>query len=106
MSAQISVCMTILVKDIINVLRGSCQRSIKNKNSIEGTDNYNGIFFYYPYVMKADTDYKVRVWMFFDECGPEDSETTSTGVDRTKAEIKFYLDKIINPQKMQQTIYN
>ena len=74
---------------------------IKNKNKNEGTaeDNYNGIFFYYPYVMKADTDYKLRVWMFFDECGPEDTETTGLGVDRSKVEIQFYLEMYNNINK-------
>ena len=74
---------------------------IKNKNKKEGVaeDSYNGIFFYYPYVMKADTDYKLRVWMFFDECGPEDTESTDPGVDRSKVEIKFYLEMYNNINK-------
>ena len=65
---------------------------IKNKNNLETEDNNNGIFFYYPYIMKANTDYKLRVWIFFDECGPEDTETTSVGSDTTKIGIYFYLE--------------
>ena len=73
---------------------------IKNTNNFDGDspDNFNGIFFYYPYIMKANTDYKLKVWMFFDECGPEPTELVYTG-DRTKVEIKFYLEMYNNINK-------
>ena len=72
---------------------------IKNKNNLElGTDNFNGIFFYYPYIMKANTDYKLKIWMFFDECGPEDTELVYVG-DREKVEINFYLEMYNNINK-------
>ena len=63
---------------------------IKNKNDESSVDYDNGIFFYYPYIIQANTNYKLRVWMFFDECGPEEEGTTYEG-DRTKIEIKFSL---------------
>ena len=73
---------------------------IKNKNNLDSSeDNNNGIFFYYPYIMKANTNYKLKVWMFFDECGPEDSETYTD--DRTKVEINFYLEMYNNINKNQ-----
>ena len=65
---------------------------IKHKNNIEtAEDNSNGIFFYYPYILQANTSYKLRVWMFFDECGPEEDVTDYEG-DKTKKEIIFSLE--------------
>ena len=61
---------------------------IKNRNFETGEDKSNGIFFYYPYIMRANINYKLRVWMFFDECGPE---TISSDADK-KREIKFSLE--------------
>jgi len=61
-------------------------------------DNNNGIFFYYPYVMKANVNYKIRVWIFFDECGPEEEGSTYSG-DKLKTEIKFSLEMYNNLYK-------
>ena len=60
---------------------------IKIKNSETGEDNSNGIFFFYPYILNANKNYKLRVWMFFDECGSEEDEGTIE-----KVEIKFSLE--------------
>lgn len=60
--------------------------SYKNNSPTEES----GIFFYYPGTLQADTEYVLIVWVFFDECGPEDSNLL---FDDTKyrAEIKFGL---------------
>ena len=73
---------------------------IKHKNNlVDGSiDNNNGIFFYYPYVMKANVNYKIRVWIFFDECGPEEEGSTYSG-DKLKTEIKFSLEMYNNLYK-------
>ena len=68
---------------------------IKNKNNVEGDDNYNGIFFYYPYNMKPKTDYKLKIWIFFDECGPDGN----VDEDGKKVEINFYLEMYNNINK-------
>ena len=60
---------------------------IKIRNIETGSDNSNGIFFYYPYILSANTNYKLRVWMFFDECGSEEDVETVE-----KVEIKFSLE--------------
>ena len=60
---------------------------IKIKNRETGKDNSNGIFFFYPYILNANKNYKLRVWMFFDECGSEEDEGTVE-----KVEIKFSLE--------------
>ena len=58
---------------------------IKIKNRETNDDNSNGIFFYYPYILNANINYKLKVWMFFDECGVENG-------DDKKVEIKFSLE--------------
>ena len=81
---------------------------IKNRNNIESnSDNYNGIFFYYPYLIRANINYKIRVWMFFDECGPEDDVLSYLG-DRTKIEIKFSLEMYndINKNKIAENRFD
>ena len=65
---------------------------IKNKNIETGEDNNNGIFFYYPSTLQANTEYKLKVWMFFDECGPEQDSTSSHPGGNAKVEIQFYLE--------------
>ena len=64
---------------------------LRNIESSSQKDNANGIFFYYPYIMKANVTYKLKVWMFFDECGPEEG-VSGYGGDETKIEIKFSLE--------------
>ena len=74
-----------------------------NNNNINSEDNFNGIFFYYPYVMKANNDYKLRIWMFFDECGPDynnnDEVSSFDGEYSDRAEIFFYLEIYNNINK-------
>ena len=62
---------------------------IRNRNELDTSeDKSNGIFFYYPYIMKGNIEYKLRVWMFFDECGPE---VINADADK-KREIIFSLE--------------
>ena len=72
---------------------------IKIKNYLDSEDNYNGIFFYYPYIIKSNTDYRLRVWMFFDECGPEESSSSTYVEENAKVEINFYLEMYNNIDK-------
>ena len=72
---------------------------IKIKNNLEHKDTYNGIFFYYPYIMKSNTDYKLKVWMFFDECGPEEVSSSTYIEENAKVEINFYLEMYNNIDK-------
>jgi hypothetical protein len=77
---------------------------IKNRNFETGEDKSNGIFFYYPYLMKANINYKLRVWMFFDECGPE---TINSDADK-KREITFSLEMYndINKNKIAENRFD
>ena len=71
---------------------------IKNKNNLDTEeDNSNGIFFYYPYIMRANTNYALKVWIFFDECGQEEDEIST--YDERYVEINFYLEMYNNINK-------
>ena len=66
---------------------------IKNKNKEDGNDDYNGIFFYYPNTMKANIDYKLRVWIFFDVCIDDSEEHNKYTEIKFKLEIHNNINK-------------
>ena len=69
---------------------------LKYKNELN--DVNSGIFFYYPYKMKANQNYKFRVWIFFDQCGVLDNEYLYDDTKNQK-EILFNLEIYNNIDK-------
>ena len=66
---------------------------IKNTNKEDGEDNFNGIFFYYPNTIKANVDYKLRVWIFFDICIDNSDEHKKYSEIQFKLEIHNKINK-------------